>query len=75
MHQLAQRPPRPASQAGAGHHDRGQGRTARGLLASRWFRHPGDYQGPPAFTSATRRALPGRSRYVPPGQAGSQAGS
>jgi hypothetical protein len=27
-----------------GHHERGQGRTARRLLASRWIRHPSDYQ-------------------------------
>src|SRR5690348_5734735 len=67
-------PPRRGRQL-AGHHDRRQGRTARGLLASRWIRHPSDYQGPPSFTPATRRALPGNVRYLPPGQAGSQAGS
>jgi [ribosomal protein S5]-alanine N-acetyltransferase len=35
------------------------------LLASLWLRHPSDYQGPPYLTSATRRATPRRSRYVP----------
>jgi hypothetical protein len=53
----------------------GQGRTARGLLASRWIRHPGDYQGPLTFASATRRALPGNIPVRPARQAGSQAGS
>ena len=48
-------PPR-REQRLAGHHDRRQGRTARGLLASRWLRHPSDYQGP--LASHQRHAAP-----------------
>jgi len=47
----------PLTKSRGGHHDRRQGRTARGLLESLWLRHPSDYRKhrfPPNFRAMRR---------------------